>query len=127
MKEKNDFQKQVKSKAYEQASGYFTTNEESLSKSYYSGYCDGAEWQRNRVWHSFDEKPNLSKSVLFYDPVGNYMSPPVTCMLGFDDFFVRTLNKKYGANYTMWAYKDDITPMKREELYSEVNRVIKLD
>lgn len=98
MKEKNDFQKQVKSKAYEQASGYFTTNEESLSK-----------------------------SVLFYDPVGNYMSPPVTCMLGFDDFFVRTLNKKYGANYTMWAYMDDITPMKREELYSEVNRVIKLD
>ena len=71
MKKKTDFQKQVEAKAYELASGYFNKNEEHLSKSYYSGYCDGAEWQRNRVWHSFDEIPNLSKPVLLYDPLCN--------------------------------------------------------
>ena len=127
MKKKTDFQKQVEAKAYELASGYFNKNEEHLSKSYYSGYCDGAEWQRNRVWHSFDETPNLSTSVLLYDPKNNFMSPPVRCAISFDDFFVQVMNKKYGANYTMWAYMDDVTPMRREELVSESNCVIKED
>ena len=114
-REKECFQKEVSDKAYERASGYFTKNETEFSKCYYSGYCDGAEWQRNRVWHTFDEKPNLSKSVLLYDPNGNYMSPPVTCMLSFNDWFVETMNKKYGANYTMWAYMEDITPVNMED------------
>lgn len=114
-KGKSIFHKEVRDKAYERASGYFTKNEEQYSKCYYSGYCDGAEWQRNRVWHTFDDKPNLSKSVLLYDPNGNYMSPPVTCLLSFSDWFVETMNKKYNANYTMWAYMEDITPINKEE------------
>lgn len=114
-KEKSVFQKEVEAKAYEMASGYFTKNEEEYQKSYYSGYCDGAEWQRNRVWHTFDDEPDLSKNVLLYDPKGNFMSPPVRCMLGFDDWFVSTMNKKYGANYTMWAYMDDIVPINLED------------
>ena len=30
-----------------------------------------------RVWHTLDEKADLSKSILMYDPAGNFMSPPV--------------------------------------------------
>ena len=63
-----------------------------------------------RIWHTFEEKPDLSNSVLLYDPNGNFMSPPVRCALGFDDWFISTMNKKYGANYQMWAYMDDIKP-----------------
>ena len=62
------------------------------------------------VWHPIDEKADLSKSILMYDPEGDFMSPPVRCPLSYDDFFVKTMNKKYGANYTMWAYMDDIKP-----------------
>jgi hypothetical protein len=62
------------------------------------------------IWHTLDEKADLSKSILMYDVDGNYMSPPVRCPFSFDDFFVKTMNKKYGANYTMWAYMDDIKP-----------------
>lgn len=114
-KEKSVFQKEVKDKAYERASGYFTKNEEVESRCYYSGYCDGAEWQRNRVWHTLEDKADLSKSIVMYDPDGNYMSPPVHCPFMFDDFFVKTMNKKYGANYTMWAYMEDIVPINLEE------------
>lgn len=66
------------------------------------------------VWHSIDEKADLSKSIVMYDPDGNYMSPPVRCPLSYDDFFVKTMNKKYGANYQMWAYMDDLAPSKED-------------
>ncbi len=66
-----------------------------------------------KVWHPIDEKADMSKSIVMYDPDGNYMSPPVRCMLGYDDFFVNTMNKKYGANYQMWAYIEDLTPKKK--------------
>ena len=65
------------------------------------------------IWHSIDEKADLSKSIVMYDPDGNYMSPPVRCPLSYDDFFVKTMNKKYGANYQMWAYMEDLTPKKK--------------
>lgn len=123
--ERNEFQEQIEAEGAKRASGYYTKNEEAYQRAFYSGFCDAAEWQRNRVWRTFDEKPDLSKSVLLYDPVGNFMSPPLTCMLSFDEMFVSVVNKKYGANYTMWTYKDDITPMKCEDLQSELNCVLK--
>lgn len=64
------------------------------------------------VWHSIDEKADSSKFVVLYDVDGGYMSPPSRCLLGFDSMFVNAMNKKYGANYTMWAYKDDLAPTK---------------
>lgn len=66
------------------------------------------------VWHSIDEKADSSKFVVLYDVDGGYMSPPSRCMLGFDSMFVNAMNKKYGANYTMWAYKDDLAPTKED-------------
>ena len=68
------------------------------------------ELQHYRVWHGLEEKAVLSKFVLLYDPDGGYMSPP--SRWPFDDFdgFVEAMNKKYGANYTMWAYIEDIVP-----------------
>lgn len=64
------------------------------------------------VWHSIDEKADCSKFVALYDVDGGYMSPPSRCMLGFDAMFVNAMNKKHGANYTMWAYMDDLAPTK---------------
>lgn len=63
-----------------------------------------------RIWHTIDEKADLSKFIIMYDPHGGFMSPPVRCPFSFDDFFVKTMNKKYGANYQMWAYMDDVRP-----------------
>ena len=63
-----------------------------------------------RIWHTLNEKADLSKSIIMYDPAGDFMSPPVRCPFSFDDFFVSAMNKKYGANYQMWAYMDDIKP-----------------
>jgi len=67
-----------------------------------------------KVWHSIDEKADSSKFVVLYDVDGGYMSPPSRCMLGFDSMFINAMNKKYGANYTMWAYKDDLAPNKED-------------
>ena len=67
-----------------------------------------------KVWHSIDEKADSSKFVVLYDVNGDYMSPPSRCMLGFDSMFINAMNKKYGANYTMWAYQDDLAPIKQE-------------
>ena len=120
-----EFHEQVENEGSKRASGYYTKNEECCQRASYSAFCDGAEWQRNRVWHMFDVKPDLSKPILLYDPKNNFMSPPVTCMLSFNDMFVCAMNKKYGANYSLWVYMDDITPMKRENLYSESNCVLK--
>ena len=66
------------------------------------------------VWHSIDEKADSSKFVVLYDVNGGYMSPPSRCILGFDSMFINAMNKKYGANYTMWAYKDDLAPNKED-------------
>lgn len=66
------------------------------------------------VWHSIDEKADSSKFVVLYDVDGGYMSPPSRCMLGFDSMFVNAMNKKHGANYSMWAYKDDLAPTKED-------------
>ena len=74
----------------------------------YDAFKDGANWQRNRVWHSISEKADSSKFVIFYDG-GQYMSPPSRCPLSFETLVI-AMNKKYGANYTMWAYMDDIVP-----------------
>lgn len=66
------------------------------------------------VWHSIEEKADSSKPVVLYDVDGGYMSPPSRCLLGFDSWFIGAMNKKYGANYTMWAYKDDLAPTKED-------------
>lgn len=113
MKEKSEFTKQVESEAIQRADGYFGTDKFE-SKIAFSFFCDGAEWQRNRVWHTFDEKPDLSKSVLLYDIERNWLSLPLphtTCSDEFFEFIVLAMNKRYDANYTMWAYMDDITPV----------------
>jgi len=68
-----------------------------------------------KVWHSIDEKADSSKFIVLYDVDGGYMSPPSRCMLGFDSWFINAMNKKYGANYTMWAYKDDLAPNKEKD------------
>lgn len=68
-----------------------------------------------KVWHSIDEKADSSKVVVLYDVAGDYMSPPSSCMLGFDSVFINAMNKKYGVNYTMWAYQDDLIPLKKED------------
>lgn len=70
--------------------------------------------ERMNVWHSIDEKADSNKFVVLYDVDGGYMSPASRCVLGFDSMFINAMNKKYGANYTMWAYKDDLTPKKKE-------------
>ena len=67
-----------------------------------------------KVCHSIDEKADSNKYVVLYDVAGGYMSPPSRCMLGFDSMFINSMNKKYGANYTMWAYKDDLAPTKED-------------
>ena len=67
-----------------------------------------------KVWHSIDERADSSKFVVLYDVNGGYMSPPSRCMLGFDSMFINAMNKKHGANYTMWAYKDDLAPNKED-------------
>ena len=67
-----------------------------------------------KVWHSIDEKADSSKFVILYGANGGYMSPPSRCMNGFDSMFINAMNKKYGANYTMWAYQDDLAPIKQE-------------
>ena len=67
-----------------------------------------------KVWHSINEKADGSKYVVFYDVDGGYMSPPSRCLLGFDSMFVNAMNKKHEANYTMWAYKDDLAPNKED-------------
>lgn len=69
------------------------------------------EQANKRTWHTLDEKANLSKSIIMYDPDGDFMSPPVRCPFSFDDLFVKAMNMKYGANYQMWAYMDDIKPI----------------
>lgn len=79
--------------------------------------CDGCEEEckyaqkeepATSVWHDISEEANLSEFVLLYDEKDGYMSPPSRFpfkdMLGFVD----AMNRKYGANYTKWAYKDDI-------------------
>ena len=67
-----------------------------------------------KVWHSIDEKADSSKYVVLYDVNGDYMSPPSRCLLGFDSMFINAMNNKYGANYTMWAYLDDLAPTKED-------------
>ena len=67
-----------------------------------------------KVWHSIDEKADSSKSVVLYDINDGYMSPPSRYLLGFGSTFINAMNKKYGANYTMWAYKDDLAPTKED-------------
>ena len=62
------------------------------------------------VWKPVIEKADSSKYVVLYDPDGGYMSPPCRGLLGFDSMFIDAMNKKYGANYTMWAYMDDLKP-----------------
>ena len=62
------------------------------------------------LWHPIGEKADGSKFVVLYDTEGGYMSPPSRSAFGFDSDFVNAMNKKYGANYTMWAYMDDIKP-----------------
>jgi hypothetical protein len=68
-----------------------------------------------KVWHSIDEKADSSKFVVLYDVNGGYMSPPSRCVLGFDSMFINAMNKQYGANYTMWAYMEDIVPINLED------------
>lgn len=65
-----------------------------------------------KIWHPIGEKADGSKFVVLYDTEGGYMSPPARCAFGFDSDFVKAMNKKYGANYDMWAYKADLEPKK---------------
>lgn len=59
------------------------------------------------IWHKVSEEANLTRPVVLSDG-DKYMSPP--CTFPFKDMsgFVKAMNKKYKANYTIWAYMDDL-------------------
>lgn len=61
----------------------------------------------NEIWHKVSEEANLTRPVVLSDG-DKYMSPP--CTFPFKDMsgFVRAMNKRYKANYTIWAYMDDL-------------------
>jgi len=59
------------------------------------------------IWHKVSEEANLTRPVVLSDG-DKYMSPP--CTFPFKDMsgFVKAMNKKYKADYTIWAYMDDL-------------------
>lgn len=70
------------------------------------------DWYLNNVWHSTSEEVDLSKFVLLYDEASGYLSPPSRFPFRDMPGFINAMNKKYGANYTKWAYKEDLLPDK---------------
>ena len=68
------------------------------------------------IWHKVSEEANLTRPVVLSDG-DKYMSPP--CTFPFKDMsgFVKAMNKKYKADYTIWAYMDDLlnTPSLQQE------------
>lgn len=61
----------------------------------------------NKIWHKVSEEANLTRPVVLSDG-DKYMSPP--CTFPFKDMsgFVNAMNKRYKADYTIWAYMDDL-------------------
>lgn len=61
----------------------------------------------NEIWHKVNEEANLTRPIVLSDG-DKYMSPP--CTFPFKDMpgFVNAMNKKYKADYTIWAYMDDL-------------------
>lgn len=72
-------------------------------------FVAGVSWQRNRVWHDIDEKPNMRKFVVFSDGKKS-MTPPMRNP--FEDFpmLIDVANRKYGGGYKVWAYAEDLLP-----------------
>ena len=75
-------------------------------------FKEGTDWYRNNVWHDISEEADLSKFVLLYDEAGGYLSPPSRFPFRDMSGFISTMNNKYGANYTKWAYMEDLLPDK---------------
>ena len=85
----------------------------------------------NEIWHKVSEEANLTRPVVLSDG-DKYMSPP--CTFPFKDMpgFVKAMNKKYKADYTIWAYMDDllnISPLQQDQpeadLEKEIERIVK--
>lgn len=64
----------------------------------------------NEIWHKVSEEANLTRPVVLSDG-DKYMSPP--CTFPFKDMsgFVKAMNKRYKADYRVWAYMDDLLNM----------------
>lgn len=82
------------------------------------------------IWHKVSEEANLTRPVVLSDG-DKYMSPP--CTFPFKDMsgFVKAMNKKYKADYTIWAYMDDllnISSLQQEQpevdLEKEIERIV---
>ncbi len=73
----------------------------------------GAKWYIKNVWHDINEKPDMSKFVVFSDGKES-MTPPMRNP--FDDFpmLIEVANKKYGGGYKVWAYADDLLPIESD-------------
>lgn len=61
----------------------------------------------NEIWHKVSEEANLTRPVVLSDG-DKYMSPPSTFPFKDMSGFVNAMNKKYKADYTIWAYMDDL-------------------
>lgn len=76
---------------------------------YLEGFKDGAEWQKNSVWHSPDEKPVASNSIL------------IDCGYGRYRVIHRSATKSWkqlvkGYNIIRWAYIQDLLPTSFDQI-----------
>ena len=78
-----------------------------VSEIIYRVFKEGAEWQRNHVWHKTDEIPKLKKDILVHFESGNMVTMYVDKEI-LDKF------KKYYVDY--WAYIDDLMPTSFDEI-----------
>lgn len=62
------------------------------------------------IWRDITEPADLKRFVILWDG-DQFMSPP--SRWPFKDFegFIQAMNKKYGANYTKWAYMDEFVKL----------------
>ena len=78
-------------------------------------YIKGARYQSRWVWNNINEAADLRRFVVLADTKGGFMSPPVRWPFSYSEEFIKTMNKKYGANYDVWAYMDELCPMLKKK------------
>ena len=86
-----------------------------VSEIIYRAFKEGAEWQRNHVWHKTDEIPKLKKDILVHFESGNMVTMYVDKEI-LDKF------KKYYVDY--WAYIDDLMPTSFDDILEDNKDVL---
>ena len=86
-----------------------------VSEIIYRVFKEGAEWQRNHVWHKTDEIPKLKKDILVHFESGNMVTMYVDKEI-LDKF------KKYYVDY--WAYIDDLMPTSFDDILEDNKDVL---